>query len=195
MYNPRVYNDPLNEMYNPLLDQWEPLRRQARNGAKAFFAIAVLSLVNSYFVIKGIRLRFIAGLGITQLIDVIGSILANDIGTRGHLVAIVVNILPAGVFGIFGLFARKYARWSFFIGMVLYAIDGLFLLFLFRDFLGMGFHLVVLYPLYKGWQATRALQRIRHTSPQSSVTEERKDDEQEAVERGNEERIEEDSTT
>jgi hypothetical protein len=169
MFNPRLNNDPMNEMYNPLLDKWEPVRKQARNGAHGFFFIAALSLVNSYFVLRGIPLRFIAGLGIAQIVDVFATELVLNIGTRGFIVGFLVNVLIAGIFVLFGVFARRLHTWSFLVGMVLYALDGVLLLF-FRDFLGMGFHLVVLFFIYKGFSASRTLQRVQHTKEQPQAS-------------------------
>ena len=169
MYNPHLNNDPMNEMYNPLVDRWEVVRKQVRNGAHGFFAIAALSLVNSFFVFRGIPLRFIAGLGITQIVDGIAFRLALDIGTRGFIIGFVINVLIAGVFALFGVFARKFYIWSFFIGMGVYILDGVLLLF-FQDFLGMGFHLVVLYFIYKGLKACQTLPKRKNANKHADVS-------------------------
>lgn len=169
MFNPRLNNDPMNEMYNPLVDKWEPIRKQARNGAHGFFAIAALSLVNSYFVLQGIPFRFIAGLGVAQIVDLITLKLVLDIGTHAFIAGFLVNIFISGIFALFGVFARKLHTWSFLVGMVLYALDGVLLLF-FQDFLGMGFHLVVLFFIYKGLKACRTLQKVQHPKGQPQAS-------------------------
>jgi len=130
--------------------------RRFKSGANWFFWIAGLSIINSIILIAGGKWNFIVGLGITQLIDAI----ASEIGTAGMGVALVLDIIVAGIFVIFGIFARKRYTWSFIIGMILYALDGV-LFFVVQDWLGIGFHILVLFFIYSGLSAMKKLSQMK----------------------------------
>ena len=132
------------------------LARQVRSGANWFFWITGLSLVNSFITLGGGGWRFIVGLGITQITDAI----AKE-AKLGMAIPLVLDILAAGVFVLFGLQAQKRRNWAFLTGMIVYALDGL-LLVLFKDFLGIAFHLYALYCIYKGMKANEQLEALEH---------------------------------
>lgn len=129
---------------------------QIRSGGSWFYWVAGLSLINSFAALSGTNWRFIIGLGITQLIDGLGS----DLGGGGKAVVLVLDLLAAGLFILFGIFATKGHRWAFIVGMILFALDGLIFL-LVRDWLGVGFHVFVLYCLFRGFTACQQLARAR----------------------------------
>jgi len=131
--------------------QKQVLARQVQAGANWFFWITGLSLVNSVITLTGGKWRFIVGLGITQIVDAV----AKE-AKLNTLFPLVIDVLAAGVFVLFGLQARKRRNWAFLTGMILYALDGLILV-LFKDFLGIGFHLYALYCIYKGMKANGQL--------------------------------------
>ncbi|MGH7599621.1 MAG: ankyrin repeat domain-containing protein [bacterium] len=128
----------------------------AASGAKWFFLIAGLSLVNSLIVLFGGNLYFLVGLGITQFIDGFAIGMVNESGaefrTVANTIAFLFDVGIAGVFVAFGVFARKRQKWSFITGMCLYAFDGLLFL-LFKEFLALGFHLFILWKLYDGLES------------------------------------------
>jgi hypothetical protein len=123
-----------------------------RSAASWFYWIAGLSLINSISALSGSDWRFIFGLGITQILDAFG----EGFGAGGKVVALVLNLIVAGVFVLFGVFAHKKHSWAFVTGMVLFALDGLIFV-LAQDWLGVGFHAFVLFILFRGIQACRAL--------------------------------------
>lgn len=125
---------------------------QLKSGASWFYWVAGLSLVNSVVAFTGSDWRFILGLGITQIFDALG----NEIATAGKIVALVLDLIAAGIFVLFGVFANKGHLWAFITGMVLFALDGLIFL-LAQDWVGVGFHVFVLYCLFRGVQACRRL--------------------------------------
>src|SRR5437867_3953001 len=94
---------------------------QLKSGASWFYWIAGLSLVNSVVAFTGSGWSFILGLGITQVIDVFGQSLESG----GKLVMLILDVVAAGVFILFGVFAHKRHTWAFVVGMLLYALDGL----------------------------------------------------------------------
>jgi hypothetical protein len=123
-----------------------------KSGASWFYWIAGLSLINSISAFSGSSWRFIVGLGITQVFDG----LASEFGASGKVMVLLLDLLATGVFVFFGVFASKRNSWAFIVGMVLYGLDGVVLL-LFQDWLGVGFHVFVLYCLFRGLKACRDL--------------------------------------
>jgi hypothetical protein len=132
------------------------LEKQLRGGGSWFYWIAGLSLVNSVMALSGSGTRFVLGLGVTQIFDG----LAQGFGSgAGLAVAVVLDLLAAAVFVFFGVFANKRHTWSFIVGMALYALDGLIYL-IGPDWLGVGFHAFVLFCLFRGFKACRALNAL-----------------------------------
>lgn len=123
---------------------------QLKSGASWFYWIAALSLVNSIAALSGTGWRFLLGLGVTQLIDALGSTL----GGGAKVIVFVLDLVVAGVFVLFGVFANKAQLWAFVVGMTLFGLDGLLML-LVKDWLGVGFHVFVLYCLYRGFSVCR----------------------------------------
>ncbi|HWX18423.1 MAG TPA: DUF4339 domain-containing protein [Candidatus Binatia bacterium] len=121
-----------------------------KSGASWFYVVAVLSLVNTITAFIGMPIRFIVGLGITQVIDEFGS----TVDGGGKIVALLLDLLAAGVFVLFGIFANKAHKWAFIVGMVLFALDGLIFL-LTQSWLGVAFHAFVLFCLFRGFRACR----------------------------------------
>ena len=121
---------------------------RVRAGARWFYWIAGLSLLNSILVIAGASLHFVVGLGVTTVVDA----LAKTLGGAGTLLDLVINGTVAGIFFLFGSFAGKSQKWAFIVGMVLYGLDGLLLL-AFKDVLSVGFHAYALYAISRGLSA------------------------------------------
>lgn len=137
------------------------LERQLRSGADWFFWIAGLSAINSILALLGGGLNFLAGLGITQLIDGISLVVIEEMVPAGatwiKLTAFLLDLIIAGIFVAFGFLARRH-KWAFIVGMVIYALDMLIFL-LGPDLLSIGFHLWALFGLYRGLQALGKLQQ------------------------------------
>jgi hypothetical protein len=127
-------------------------RAQLKSGAGWFYWIAGLSLVNSIAAVSGTDWRFILGLGVTQVIDVIG----EGFGGGAKVVCFGLDLVAAAVLVMFGIFGNKGHLWAFIVGMVLLALDSLVFL-IAQDWLGVGFHAFVLFCLFRGLQACRAL--------------------------------------
>jgi len=119
-----------------------------RAGAKWFYWIAGLSLINSLVVITGGNFHFVIGLGVTSVVDA----MAKRAGELGGVLDFVVNGFLAGAVALFGYFAVQGQKWAFLVGMGLYALDGV-LCFGARDFLSAGFHAYALFAIYRGYQA------------------------------------------
>lgn len=130
------------------------LAPRLKSSASWFYWIAAFSLVNSLAAQSGTTWRFLIGLGITQIIDALGARLAGQAKT----VVILLDLMVAALFVLLGVFANKAHLWAFIVGMVLFGLDGL-LLVAFQDWLGVGFHVFVLFFLYRGLAACRAAAR------------------------------------
>lgn len=124
---------------------------RVRSGAKWFYWIGGLSLLNSAIVIFGGRGHFVVGLGITSVVDA----MAKQAGTAGVGLDVVINGFISGVFILFGTFAVKSQKWAFLTGMALYALDSLLVLGA-RDMLGIAFHAYALFAIYRGLAAVDA---------------------------------------
>jgi len=128
-------------------------QKQLKSGGNWFYWIAGLSLINSAIALSGSGMRFILGLGVTQIIDGVAQGLDSGAGLA---VAVVLDLLAAAVFVFFGLFANKRFTWSFIAGMILYTMDGMIFL-VFRDWFGVGFHAFALWCIFRGFKACREL--------------------------------------
>ncbi len=126
---------------------------RAKAGAKWFYWIAALSMINSIVMITGGNLHFVVGLGITSVVDA----MAKKVGSAGSVLDLVINGFVAGIFALLGTFAVKVQRWAFVLGMALYAMDGLLLLGV-KDFFGLAFHAWALYAIYRGYTAAKMIQ-------------------------------------
>ena len=140
------------------------LENQAKNGVNWFYWIAALSIINSIVFNFGGGLTFVMGLGLAQIVD--GVVFGLTQSLSGGMVTILrgmgifVNLLLAGMFVVFGIFAKKGIRWVLVTGMVIYAIDAA-LVGIFGDWLGLLFHGLALVGLWTGWQAMRKLRDIQ----------------------------------
>jgi hypothetical protein len=135
------------------------LEMHLRSGANWFFWIAALSLINSVILLTNGHWSFLAGLGITQFIDVLASQVSDSVGSAGTVIAMVLNVTVFGAFVLFGIQARKRQNWAFIVGMVLYGLDGLLFL-LVQGWLSIAFHIFALYCIFKGMSANNRLTEL-----------------------------------
>ncbi len=137
-------------------DDYELLRR-TKSGANWFYWIAGLSLVNSIIYLFGGNLSFIAGLGITQLLDAVVDQLTRSEGFSAvKIITFVVDLIIAGIFVLCGLWANKLEIWAFVVGMVLYVLDTVLLLAI-GAYLPVAFHAFALFMIFRGLSAARQI--------------------------------------
>lgn len=127
-----------------------------RSSAHWFFWIAGLSIINTLITaFSSSDISFLAGLGITQLIN---GLITGLYGENNMLVA-VINLLIAGIFIFIGIKARQAIKSAFIIGLILYGLDALI-------FLGFGiwlpflFHCFVSYMIFKGMRQVDSYQAM-----------------------------------
>jgi hypothetical protein len=130
--------------------------RVVKVGAGWFVTIAALSLVNSVLSMSGAPIRFIFGLGITEVVDV----LAHQAGQTGIPLALIINGFVAAAFVLFWRFARQGAQWAFIVGIAIYAVDAALVLYV-KDILAAAFHAYALYRIYTGMSGIPALQKLQ----------------------------------
>ncbi len=138
-----------------------------KSGASWFFWIAGLSLINSIVFRLGGSLTFIFGLGVSQVVDVLGKVLAEEIPEIAapiQVASVLLGLLILAAFVLFGIFAHRRHAWAFVLGMIAYGLDALVLL-AFRDFVASAFHLLALFGLYRGIRALRQLKRLELQGP------------------------------
>jgi hypothetical protein len=133
------------------------LEAQFKNGAGWFYWIAGLSLINTVVALFDGSYNFIAGLGITQLIDAFAYMLADYNGRIIIYVGVFINLLIIGMFVVFGVLAHKKKKWVFITGIVLYSLDALLFIFI-KDYLSLLFHAYAVYSMYRGLKACNELQ-------------------------------------
>lgn len=138
-----------------LIDKQEndKLAAQAKSGADWFYWIAGLSIVNSAVILLGSDWGFLAGLGITQVVDAIVMGAAPNAGW----LAFVVDLAIAGACCAVGVWAHKSTK-VYMAGMALYGLDSVLFL-LAGDWLGVGFHGLVSFFLWGGLKAMKELER------------------------------------
>jgi hypothetical protein len=136
-------------------------RRHMQSGARWFYWIAGLSLINAIAAAANSTWSFLAGLGITQFISGFAAALSTDLSDSGAvlIVAFVFNVLVAGFFVFLGVFAQKGHSWAFIVGFVVYALDALIFLAV-QLWFPLAFHVFVFYCLYKGFAANQKLHRL-----------------------------------
>ena len=133
-------------------------------GTNWFYWIAGLSMVNAVLASSSSGMRFIVGLGITQIVDYI----ALKTGSVGIVAGLVIDAFIAGLFVLFGVLSRKRKKWALILGMLLYAGDALIFL-LGPDLLALGFHAFALFGLYGGLKAMNELSAMEQAASSIST--------------------------
>jgi hypothetical protein len=154
-----------------LLLQIEKQQQILKVGANWFYWIASLSVVNSLILFFGGQWSFIVGLGITQVIDALATVVAEEAGAGAGAIraaALALDVGVAGLVALFGWFANQRKAAAFVIGMALYGLDGLLFL-LVQDWLSLGFHAFALFGLFGGLKALRSLRELEPQIPGAPI--------------------------
>ena len=97
------------------------LQSQMKGGASWFYWIAGLSIINSVIALSGSDWHFIAGLGITEIVDYI----AKGAGNGGRSWPSCSTRLRRGCSSCSAFFPTSARAWAFIIGMTFYGLDAL----------------------------------------------------------------------
>jgi hypothetical protein len=130
-----------------------------RRGAGWFLTIALLSGVNSVLQISDAKIRFIFGLGITQVVDAV----AHQMGQGGTFVIVVVDGLFIIMLILCSRWAKTGSQGAFLGGMITYALDGVLLL-LFSMWLNAAVHAYALWMIWQGYSASRELAQMQQAA-------------------------------
>ncbi len=155
---------PATDAITAQVQQKLTLEHRMKGGAGWFYWIAGLSIINSVIIMSGSNWHFLAGLGITDIISVV----ASKAGAAGTIIAVALNAIVAAVFIMFGVFASKRQAWAFVVGMTFYGLDALLLLPM-QMWLGIAFHVFVLFQIFKGMQAASELKELEASMPPTIV--------------------------
>ena len=136
-----------------------PIILRMRRGAGWFLTIAILSGANSLLQIFDAKIRFIFGLGITQVVDAV----AHGARQNGMLVTMAVDGLFIVVLVLCSKRAKAGSQGAFVGGMIAYALDGVLLIF-FRVWLDAAVHAYALYMIWQGYAAARELAQIQQAA-------------------------------
>lgn len=143
------------------------LTQSYKSGANWFYWIAGLTIVTSVIAFGGGGVRFLISLGITQLLDGVAEAISTEGGGAAKVIALVVSLLISGVFILLGWLANQKMLWAYIVGMVLFGLDGLLSL-VAQDWIGVIAHGVVLFFLFRGFQAGRDLVSLERAMAQSA---------------------------
>jgi hypothetical protein len=141
------------------MDPSIPVILRMRRGAGWFLTIALLSGVNSVLQIFDAKIRFIFGLGITQVVDGI----ARGMGQGGTMVIVVVDGLFILMLILCSRWAKTGSQGAFLGGMIAYALDGVLLL-LFSMWLDAAVHAYALWMIWQGFTASRELAQMQQAT-------------------------------
>jgi hypothetical protein len=136
--------------------QHAELTQRYKAGVNWFYWIAGLTLVTSLIALGGGGWRFLLSLGTTQVVDAVAEGLSADLGGAPKIVALVLDLVVTGVFITFGWLAGTKQLWAYILGMVVFLFDGLVSL-LVQDLIGVIAHVVVLFFMFRGYQAGQQL--------------------------------------
>jgi hypothetical protein len=136
-----------------------PVILRMRRGGGWFLTIAVLSGVNSLLQIFDAKIRFIFGLGITQVVDAV----AHRMGQGGTMVIVVVDGLFIVMLILCSRWAKAGSQGAFLGGMMAYALDGVLLL-VFSMWLDAAVHAYALWMIWQGYTASRELAQMEQAA-------------------------------
>lgn len=148
--------------------QHTELAQRYRSGANWFYWIAGLTLITSLIAFFGGGIRFLISLGLTQVIDGMAAGVATELGGAVQVVGLLLDVIVTGVFVLFGYLANKKMLWAYVAGMVVFLLDGLLSL-AFQDVIGVIAHAVVLFWLFRGYQAGRELVSLEKTMAEQAA--------------------------
>ncbi len=138
------------------------LQQAGAAGASWFYWIAALSLVNTVIAFAGGSIRFVFGLGITDLVSSLAAHAQQEQAAVAEPlsgIAILFSVIAAGILALFGWLAQRRMLWAYALGMALYLGDGILCL-LFQAWIEVVVHLIALFLLFRGFLAYSQLARL-----------------------------------
>jgi|GEM_PF-1678535 hypothetical protein len=125
--------------------------------ASWFDWIAILSVVNAAIAVSNGNISFMLGLGITDYLHI-----QAIVGNISSSMILIGTGLAAGFLWLMGRYTKMGQKWALIIGMAVYVADGAILLtFPIQPWLTIGFHVFVLFMLYRALPAINAFEAIQ----------------------------------
>src|SRR5882724_7167667 len=94
---------------------------QAKRGANWFYWIAGLSLVNSVLFVAGANVHFLAGLGLTEIVDVFVDVFVKQgLSPAFRVISIGFDLIFVIGFALCGYYANKLFKTVFILGIIVY---------------------------------------------------------------------------
>ncbi len=156
---PTAHVDETKEKNDLLIQETAIAAAYSDDGARWYYWIAALSIVNtiiSYF--KG-DVSFIIGLGITQIGDGLVAKEIGDASTITPIIGWIIIIVPTIFYFLMGFFAIQKKSWAFITGMIFYFIDALIFL-MGPDYFSIAFHAYALYRIFNGLKACKQFNNL-----------------------------------
>ncbi len=142
---------------------------RAKRGANWFYWIAALSVINSAAFLSGANFHFLAGLGLTELVDaIVGESIKQGSPAAINAISVVFDLAAVISFALTGYFANKLFQTAFIIGIGAYVFDALIVL-LIGDYLMVAFHAFALYGIIRGFLGCRELKAYEKANTVAST--------------------------
>jgi hypothetical protein len=116
------------------------------SGARWFWWIAGLSVVNIVMFQSGSDTSFVIGLGMTAMSDALFS--------EAKMTGFVIDAIILGFFALMGLYAQRGKLVAFYAGIAVYILDALIYVSV-QDWMSVAFHGLAIFYLVKGAMALR----------------------------------------
>jgi hypothetical protein len=127
---------------------------RSRKASGWYALICAFSAVNSVLHLAGGTVRFVVGLGVTQVVDAVLAEAQKQAGAPVAAVAaglgVAINLAILGVLVVIWQLSKRGSATAYVIGMMLYLLDTLIFV-LVRDWVGAGFHVFFLAMLWGGY--------------------------------------------
>ncbi|HEY2928035.1 hypothetical protein [Piscinibacter sp.] len=118
----------------------------AQSGARWFWWISGLSLVNIVLQQSGSDTNFVVGLGMTAVADAVFA--------SAKAIGFTIDAMALGFFFLMGLYGRRGSLWPFLLGAAVYLGDALIYLYV-NDIMSVAFHALALFFILKGAMSLR----------------------------------------
>jgi TRAP-type C4-dicarboxylate transport system permease small subunit len=149
---------PVDPKYDNVTAGPDPeLPARVKRGASWFYWIAGLSVINSVAFAAGGGFHFLAGLGVTEVVDAVVDVFVKQGAPPAtRALSIVFDLIAVLGFALCGYFGNKYSRTALTVGIGFYFLDALIVLLL-GDLFMVAFHALALYGLIRGYLACREM--------------------------------------
>lgn len=134
---------------------------QIIGGARWFWWIAGLSLINSVLIHSGSDTSFVIGLGFT--------LVADAIFQEMKFIAFAIDAVAIGMIFALGWFAGRGHVWAFITGIVLYTIDALIYVPM-QSWMPVGFHVFALFFIFRALLLLRKAIKEAKAQPAEAAT-------------------------